>query len=254
MSMDIFRFFWYDDSRKRICRKGDTAESAKGSLCVMIVKSKRTGKAGFREMAALEKARMLPLNFAFSYIMIPGYVVLSVILLMIFGAQMEAGAVVPGLICIGMIALLLIGLLCMIPYVRKKAVQAELKRYDLKRCLKDAAEMPSRDVWDFSDGELNVRCKQYGMEVNGRLYYYNHLRKAVITSNEFRRVSILLCFVNADDQVIALPLNAKTLKMLLDFDVMLDNHRVLEDILAHPEKAFEEIYKTGEVNLSRISA
>ena len=203
-------------------------------------------------MVALEKSQMLPLNFAYSYVIIPLFVVLSVILLIIFGVQLESGAVAQGLICIAIMALLLIALLVMIPVVRKKAIEAELKRYDLKRCLRQAEKMESRDEWVFSEEELNVKCKKYGMEVNGKLYYYNHLRKAVITSNDYHRVRILLCFVNKDDRVIALPLNAKTLKMLKDFEIEFDNRQVLDDILAHPREAFTEIYLKGEVDHDRL--
>lgn len=199
-----------------------------------------------RDMIRYEKSQMLPLNFAMSYIITPIYVILAVLLLANFGQLMEAGgenALPMGLTCLGVLAVLTAALLCLVPFVRKRAIRTELRRYRL-----DRKRLPaSQEEWDFSNKEISLAFNRYGMKVDGELYYYNHLRKLVITGNECQRVVIQFVFIVSEEQCILLPLNPQTLKMLEDFQVTLDNQETLDYILAEPEKAFAQIYAKGEV-------
>ena len=215
---------------------------------------KQVKKRNLREMAAQDKARMLPLNFAFTYFMIPAYVILAIILFLLIGSLLQTSQTVPLFVCMAILAVLTVGFLCMFPLVRKKAVDAELKRYDLRKCRRESEQMESRAEWDFSDKELSVRFNRYGMVLDGELYYYNHLDKLVYTGNDYHRVGIYLCFSKSEDKNILMPLNAKALKMLSDCEVTLDNQVVLDDIFAHPREAFTEIYKTGKVDPERVQA
>lgn len=199
-----------------------------------------------REMIAIDKAQMLPLNFKVNYIFTPLYVVMSLILLLVFGALMQARLVALGLVCLGVMALLTAGLLLMVPIVRKRAIQAELKRYGFDTRKRD--ELPdAAEEWDFSNKELSVSFNRYGMRVDGVLYYYNHLKKVVLTGNRYQRVSVMIVFIESPERCIALPAIPKVRKMLENYQITLENQETFDYILSDPEQAFTEIYKKGEV-------
>ena len=215
---------------------------------------KQPKKRSLREMAATDKAQMLPLNFAFTYIVIPAYVVVAAVMLMIIGSLGSASQMTVFLVCIGILAVLTIAFLCMFPLVKKKAIDAELKRYDLEHCRREAEKMASRAEWDFSEEELSVRFNRYGMVLDGELHYYNHLDKLVYTGNDYHRVGIYICFSKSSDKNILMPLNAKVLKMLSDCGVKLDNQPVLDYIFDHPREAFTEIYQSGRISPDRFGS
>lgn len=199
-----------------------------------------------REMIAIDKAQMLPLNFKVNYIFTPLYVVVSLILLLVFGALMQARLVALGLVCLGVMALLTAGLLLMVPIVRKRAIRAELERYGFDTRKRD--EIPdAAEEWDFSDEELSVSFNRYGMRVNGVLYYYNHLQKIVLTGNRYQRVSVMIVFLESPERCIALPAIPKVRRMLENYQITLENQETFDYILSDPEQAFTEIYKKGEV-------
>ena len=206
-------------------------------------------KGSLREMIALDKARMLPLNFWMNYLVKPLYVLLSLIVLAFFGSFLQKGEAAPCLLLFGILVLLTAGLLYLTRLVRKKAVASEMKRYHIKRMRKITSEPAYADEWDFSDKELSVKFNRFGMVNGGRLFYYNHLKKAVLTDNQYRRVNIMIVFVDMSDQCIALPLSEKALKMLDCCQIKLENQETLDYILDHPEDAFLQIYDKSEVNL-----
>lgn len=203
---------------------------------------KKKNKAGFREMVARDKKNMLPLNFAMSYIVVPLYVVFAFLLIVLFSGMLNSGRVPGGLVCLGLAALMTIALLVGMILVKKKAIKTELDRYDL-----DTSGLESKEEWDFSVNELSVRFNRHGMNVNGKLFYYNHIRKVVITDNSYKRVSIYLVFAANEKDAILLPLSAETLKMMEDFGIEPDNREDLDYILSHKEEAFKEIYKKGKL-------
>ena len=206
-------------------------------------------KPRLRDMIALDRAQMLPLNFTFSYILTPLYVAVALIMLIVCGSLLNAGYGVGSLICLGILGMLTAAFLFLIRCVRKSAICSEMRRYDITRCLKKRDGMESHTVWDFSENELSVSFNRYGMATNGTLFYYNHLHKLVMTSNDSKRVVICICFADREDRAVILPLSPKTLKMLDDFQIELDTQAVLDHILAHPEDAFAEIYDKGKITL-----
>ena len=216
----------------------------------MSVKSvKQSKKPRLRDMIALEKSRMLPLNFAFSYIIIPLYVTFAIVMFLVIGALTGAKETTAFLVCLVILAIATAAFIAMFPLVRKKAIQSELKRYNIKRLLRKRDNMESRIEWDFSEKELSLQFNHHGMVLDGDLHYYNHLAKLVYTGNDYHRVGIFICFSVSEDNNILLPLSAEALKMLQDFEVKLDNQPVLDYILEHPEQAFADIYDKGKVNL-----
>ena len=155
-------------------------------------------KPRLREMAALDKSRMLPLNYAFSYVLTPIYIVSALLLLIGIGAATGDGKVTAGLAGVILLAILTAVFLAGFPIVRKRAIRSERERY----CF-DTEAVGSRTEWDFSQEELSVRFNRYGMVADGKLHYYNHLKKFVYTTNEFKRVGIYLGF--SDSGVLVSP-------------------------------------------------
>ena len=205
---------------------------------------KKKSKARFRDMISRDKEQMLPLNFAMSYIIIPLYVVIAFLIVVLFSGMLNTGRVPGGFICLGIAALLTAGVLIGMVLVRRKAIKTELARYDL-----DTSKLDSKAEWDFSVNELSVKFNRYGMNVDGKLFYYNHLRKVVITDNSYKRVSIYLVFAANEKDAILLPLSAETLKMMEDFGIEPDNKEELDYILEHKEEAFRQIYKKGKLTI-----
>lgn len=209
---------------------------------------KRSKSPSLLTLIRYEKARMLPLNFTMSYIITPLYVLISIGLLVAFGTLMEkddAGNFIPGLLCLGAMALLSVGLLCLVPYVRKRAIAEEIARYDF-----DVSDVGDQDEWDFSDGEHQTVFNRYGIVLDGQLHYYNHIRKVVTTDNQCQRVNISLLFVIDDDTYGSVPLTKSTLKVIRQFNIRLINQDKLDYIIGHKEQAFKEIYLKGAVTVA----
>ena len=205
----------------------------------------RQDKPRLREIIAYEKTQMLPLNFMVSYILVPIYVVVSLLLIGAFGILMEIDDqkhLVPGLLCLGAMALISIVLLASVPFVRRKTIRTELNRYEFDT----SAEIP-RQVYDFSTEDFSLKFDQFGMYVNEDLFYYNHLQKNIITNNYCRRVNIYIQFALDEDHTVTLPLNGVTIKMLESLEINLDNNHILAYILSNKEKAFQQIYDKGTI-------
>ena len=210
---------------------------------------KRTGssKNGTRlsSLIKYEKARMLPLNFTMSYIITPLYVLLCTGLMIAFGLLInDSRHLIEALLCLFAMALLTLGLLLLVPYVKKKAIAHELARYDF-----DTAKLKDRDEWDFSDDDHQILFNRYGILLDGKLHYYNHIKKAVTVSNECQRVNIDLLFVIDEDTCGSVPLTASALKTLRQFGIQLINQKTLDYIVGHKEQAFREIYQKGSVTV-----
>ena len=202
---------------------------------------------GLIALIRYEKERMLPLNFATSYIITPLYVVCSIALLAAFGTLMAKGSdryLTPAMLCLAGMVLLSVALLMLVPYVRKKAIVHETERYDF-----DVDQIEDRNEWDFSDGEHRTVFNRYGLDLDGTLHYYNHIRKAVVTDNRCQRVNIALLFVIDEDTCGSVPLTAATLKVLRQFDIRLINQDTLDYIINHKEEAFRQIYMKGTVTV-----
>lgn len=200
-------------------------------------------KTKFKEIVAYEKMQMLPLTFAFSYILTPIYAVLCFFLIAAFGVLMEIDDdkyLSLGLLCLGAFLIITILFLACVPAVRKKAIKAELDRYDFDTTNEEALE-----IYDFSTDEISLKFDKYGMYVNDELFYYNHLSKMVITSNHLKRVGLYLQFALSEKHWVRLWVNSTTLKMLEHLEIKLDNAPVLEYILSNKAEAFEQIYNKG---------
>lgn len=200
-------------------------------------------KAGIQEIIAYEKAKMLPINFTMTYIVIPIYAVIALILIVAFAVLMHIDGeryMIHGMICLGALVFITIALFVAIILVRKKAIQTELQRYQF-----DTSKEEAHEQYDFSTEELALVFDKSGLHVNNKLFYYNRLNKTLIIKNDCKRIDLYLRFALSDEHYLMLYLEPSTLKMLECFEIQLDNQDKLDEILADPEKAFKHIYSGG---------
>lgn len=203
-------------------------------------------KRTFREIIRQEKEIMLPVNFFVSYILTPIYAIISFVLIAVFGVLMsidEDKYLISGILCLCAFVVISIMLLSTVPFVRKKAIQTEIQRYNF-----DFSDEPTLETWDFSTEEIALRFKSYGVYVNDDFYNFDELTITVETSNYCKRVHIVLRFMITPDEYIALQIDKRVLKMIDSFRIKIYNRSELDYILENKKTAFEEIYKKGCVS------
>lgn len=223
-------------------------------------------KVRFRDIIAAGKAQMLPLNALFVYRITPIYALVSILLIAGFGVLMEIDDeryFLPAISLMGIFAALTIVLLASLPYVRKKAVETELQRYDF-----DTSSINSADVWTFSAEGETVCFDRQGMQVRDVRYGYDDLCCRIVTGNWCRRINISLwCIPSEEDNEeedeeeegegdeeedgVLLPLTSEVLKMIEYLNIQLDNPETLDFILHHRAEAFRQIYDRGFVTLPK---
>lgn len=200
-------------------------------------------KIRFKDLIAYEKAKMHPLMFAMTYIVTPVYLVITLLLIGAFAVFMEVDEhkyFVHGLLCLGAFVLITVILLVCVPLARKKVISAELQRYDF-----DTSKEEVLEQYDFSTEDISLKFDRNGMYFNDKLFYYNHLHKTVVTTNECKRIGIYLQFALTEEQYVMLYVNPTTLKMLECLEIKLDNHQVLDYIVSNPREAFVQIFSKG---------
>lgn len=198
-----------------------------------------------KNLIAIEKMRMLPWDFAVSYVVTPVYLAVCIALTVAFGVFMEVDDqkyLVHGLVCLGTFAFITAAMLVSVPILRRKTLNFELSRYDFDYSAEEAQEL-----YDFSNEERSLKFDQTGMYVDGERYEYNRLTRRLMTTNLGRRVWLGLEFSPPEEWSIALPVNPKTLKMLEHFEINLENEEVLRYMIENKEKAFRQIFSIGSI-------
>ncbi len=198
----------------------------------------------FREIIKYEKENMNRIRYIMNYRIVPIYFLLVVVIITVVGITMsiddkkyEPLAIVMFVI-FGVIS---IALLSSVPFVRKKEIACEMKRYNF--------EEPENKLstYNFSDQEITLLFDEKGMTVNNTFYWYNHLETVINTSNHLMRILITICFIMNEEEYIELPFTGETIHMIKKFRTNLLNQEDFEYILDHKEEAFTKIYKTGHV-------
>ena len=201
-------------------------------------------KPGIKEIISYEKAKLHPLNFTMSYIIIPCYALIAVILICAFAVLMyiDGGRyMIHGMVCLGLLVMLTIALIVSAAMIRKQVIKTQLQRYNF-----DTSKEEPREQYDFSTEELTLVFDKSGLHVNNKLFYYNRLSKKLVISNDYKKIDLYLRFALSEEHYLMLYLDPTTLKMLECFEIRLENHDVLDRILSDPQKAFEKIYDRGE--------
>ena len=150
---------------------------------------------------------------------------------------------ISGILCLCAFVVVSIIFLSTVPFVRKKAIQTEIQRYDF-----DFSDEPDLEIWDFSTEEIALRFKSYGMYVDDDFYNFDELMITIETSNYCKRVHIVLRFMINPDTYITLPIDKRVLKMIDSFRIRIYNRSQLDYILDNKTIAFEEIYNRGHVS------
>lgn len=206
--------------------------------------SKKKAKAGFKEIIAYEKSKMLPLNFAMAYIITPIYGLIALFLICAFAVLMHIDGEQywsHAMVCLGVLVVLTIALVISTAIVRKQAIKAELLRYHF-----DTSKEEPREQYDYSSGDLSLVFDKSGLHVNDKLFYYNRLSKTLVIKNDCKRIDLFFRFALSEEHYLMLYVDPTALKMLECFQIRLDNQDQLEAILSNPQKAFERIYSRGD--------
>ncbi len=228
------------DINGRVLR--DEKDSVSLSL-LFVNNTKKT--AGFKEILAYEKSVMAPVRFRVNYIITPVYLIVSFGLMIAFGVLMDIDEVkyLPyGLMILGFFVLITIGLLISVPLVRRREILYSLSFYDF-----DETQADEQDTYDYSTDEHSVVFDKYGMNVDVELFWYNHMKIFIDAQRYMQRILVSVVFCIDDNSYCQIPLSGTSIKMLRQFGIRILNPDVLEKITSDPYKAFETIYKKGEL-------
>lgn len=206
-------------------------------------------KLTFRQRLANEKENMHPLDFAMSYILTPLYVLISLGLIATACILMELDEqknLVPALSCFSGFMVLSIVFLAGVPFVRKKSLAADIQKY----CF-DTSDIPEKDCWSYMIDGTEVQFDCFGMRVDGKLFYYSHMQKRLVTGNAFKRIQLSLEFVTYDKNghIVTLILTPEVIKMVQCLGIELENRERYLYLLSNKEEAFSQIFSTGSFEL-----
>lgn len=202
-------------------------------------------KPTLKEMLAYEKSVLNPIRYNMNYRIVPAYAGLMAILLIVFGVLMSIDDVKYLPHAIVMLVLFVIASVALVVYgkkVAKEEILTEIKRYDL-----DYTQVPAQEEYDYSDENHKILFTKNGMYIDDDFYWYNHLRTRIVTKTHLHRVMIHVGFLTAQNGFCRIPFGARSIKMLRQFDIKLENPEVLEMLIHDTYAAFERIYKTGKI-------
>lgn len=189
---------------------------------------------------------MLPLNFTMSYRVVPVYALVSFLLIAGFGILLAADEekyFVPAMAMLGAVAAMSIVLLASLPFVRKRAIEAEMQRY----CFDTTNVVVERKL--NADGK-HLCFNKDGVKIDDNVFNYSDLCCRIVTDNYCKRIHVSLWICPPEDaEGILLPLTCYTLKLLECLPIPLENPELLEYIRTHKEAAFRQIYDKGFVTL-----
>jgi len=191
----------------------------------------------------LEKRYMNPIRFRTNYRIVPAYAVFCAVCLILVLILMEIDdkKFLPVfLLLFGLMAAVTVWLLRQVPATRKAEIEAELARYDF-----DAEDISEQTAYDFCDEGLWLTLDANGMTVDGKFFWYGHLKPELVTTNRFNRVWIAVRFGRDPIHAVYLPLSGTLVHAIHTLPVPLENRERLEFLLTHKENVFAQIYATG---------
>ena len=86
------------------------------------------------------------------------------------------------------------------------------------------------------------------MYIDDTFYWYNHLRVRVLAETYMHRIMIHIGFLTAENGLCRIPFQAKSIHMLKQFHIQLENPEALESLLNDTNAAFTKIYKKGTLS------
>ena len=191
----------------------------------------------------LEKRYMNPIRYRTNYRIVPAYGAFCALCLILCLVLMEIDdkKFLPVfLILFGVMAAVTVWLLRQVPATRKAEIQAELDRYDF-----DAGDIPERKCYEFCDEGLKLTLDANGMTVDGKFYWYGHLKPGLVTTNRFNRVWLAIQFGEDLKTAQFVPLSAELIHVVRNLPIPLVNPEMLDFLLTHKENVIAQVYNTG---------
>ncbi len=191
----------------------------------------------------LEKYYMNPIRYRVNYRIVPAYGLLCVLCVTLIVVLMETDPerFAPAFfLLMGVMAAATVLLLSRVPKLRQKELTMELDRYDL-----DVSGLEPRDryVLDYEGAELIL--DQNGLTLDGKFYWYNHLKPGLVTTNRFNRVWLAIQFGEDPLHSLFVPLSPELICGVQNLPIPLVNPEMLDFLLTHKENVFAQIYNTG---------
>ena len=191
----------------------------------------------------LEKHYMNPVRFRTNYRVVPAYGVFCALCLILGLVLMEIDdkKFLPVFLCLfALMAGVTVWLLRQVPRTRKVELQAELERYDF-----DTDDTPVQNSYRFIDEGLELILDANGLSVDGKFYWYSHLKPELVASNRFNRVWIAVRFGTDPVSAVYLMLTPQLIQAIQSLPVPLVNPEALAFVLSHKENVFGQIYNSG---------
>ena len=157
-------------------------------------------KISIKKMLQYEKTIMPPLNRLMTYKILPIYLIITVVILAAVGVLMEIDEtkyLILSLVLLGVFCLMSVMLLFFVPFIRKRTIDNELKRYDFE--IKD---FDYKSEYLFSVSDKDVKFDINGIYINDELFYYNHMRNIIVTENYCHNIIIGIRFIINDEMYI----------------------------------------------------
>jgi len=200
----------------------------------------------FSQIIKNEKAEMNKIRFVVNYRIVPAYIFIVILILITISILMSIDEIKYTPLAITLfiiIAAITVILLISVPFVRKKEIDMEMRRYDLCEI-----ENECERTFNFSNDDFLLSFDSNGMTLNDDFFWYNHLKISIDTSNYLNRVLISIIFLIDENNYCRIPFNGETISMVRKFNIKLENPEVFEYIICNKEDAFVQIYKTGRVH------
>ena len=191
----------------------------------------------------LEKRYMNPIRFRTNYRILPAYIAVCAVCLILGVILMEIDdrKFLPVfLLLLGLMAAATIWLLRQVPGTRRAELRTELERYNFS-----AEDIPEQPSYEFFDEGLELTLDANGLSVDGKFYWYGHLKPELVTSNRFNRVWIAIRFGVDPLHAVYLMLTPQLIRAVQTLPIPLTNRERLDFVLTHKENVFGQIYNSG---------
>ncbi|MBQ7871394.1 MAG: hypothetical protein IJ357_04570 [Oscillospiraceae bacterium] len=206
--------------------------------CWQVTYDLRRDKLG--ELIDFEKTKLTRQRWRINYVIVPIYlgvsalVILTGLILMSIDEVRFQGAFI-GLIAFW--ALLTVALLLTVPRARKNDILWELSHYGL-----NTEHLKPRTEYEFQIDGHAICFEASGIRIDDTFVWYNHVRLMLHGERYWHNLYLSFVCRLSDDTVLKFRLSGEIIQMIQDLKLPLENHEVLEQLLADPYKVFERIY------------
>ena len=191
----------------------------------------------------LEKQYMNPARYRINYWIVPGYLIFCTLCILVSVTLLEYDEKRFMPVFIGLFLLMGVVsaiLLMTVPKTRKRELTFEGNRYDFDG---SSVAKQERYVVEYEGTELVLSSN--GMTLEGKFYWYSHLKPRLVTSNRFNRVWVAIMFGEDPVNALFVPVSPVLIRAVQDLNIPVQNRSAFDYLLTHKENAFSQIYKYG---------